>query len=153
ERRAQMRRLLLFLPVCLCMAPDYPDARPAARPARLTESFRDDGSSLPSKAEMERLARDKPIPFLENCLRRYVREVKGYRAVLQKQELIADRLQPTEVMDAKFRDEPHSVYLDWREGARKAERALFVEGENGGKMLARPKGKLAQFAVGNVVER
>ncbi|HMC65911.1 MAG TPA: DUF1571 domain-containing protein [Gemmataceae bacterium] len=148
-----MWRLLVCLPLCLCMAPDYADSPGGDRPARSVESFRDDGAALPRDADMERLAREKPIGFLENCLRKYAREVKGYRVVLQKQELIKGRLEPTEVIDVKFHEKPHSVYFNWLEGARKAERALYVEGENDGKMLARPKGKLQRLAVGDVVAR
>src|SRR5439155_19818648 len=123
-----MWRLLVCLPLCLCMAPDYADSPGGDRPARSVESFRDDGAALPRDADMERLAREKPIGFLENCLRKYAREVKGYRVVLQKQELIKGRLEPTEVIDVKFHEKPHSVYFNWLEGARKAERALYVEG-------------------------
>jgi hypothetical protein len=63
------------------------------------------------------------------------------------------KLQPTEVMEVQFREKPHSVYLRWLEGAGKAERVLYVEGENNGKLLARPKGALARAVAGDVVER
>jgi hypothetical protein len=102
---------------------------------------------------METLARQDPVAFLENCLRRYHREVTGYGCVMQKQERIGGKLQPREVVEAAFREKPFSAYLRWIEGARRAERALYVEGEHGGKMLARPTGFLARKIAGDVVER
>src|SRR5262249_20851095 len=135
------------------LASDYPDARPDGGRGKLTATFKDDGAPLPSNAEMKDLAQQEPRAFLENCMRRYDREVKGCTLVMQKQELISRRLQPTEVVDVTYRTKPHSVVLKWVEGARKADAALYVEGENEGKMLARPNGKLARFAVGDVVAR
>jgi len=118
------------------------------------ESVADDSSSpLPATAEMERLAKDDPIAFLENCLRRYQREVKGYTCTFQKQERINDRLQRTEVIEVAFREEPYSVLFRWVEGARLAERALYVEGENDGMLLVRPEGRLARRVAGDIVTR
>jgi hypothetical protein len=102
---------------------------------------------------MAQLAKEDPIAFLSECLARYDREVKGYRAIMQKQERIAGRLQPKEIIKVSFKEKPHSVLLVWMEGARRAERALYVDGENNGKMLARPNGLLARKVAGDVVER
>jgi hypothetical protein len=109
-----------------------------------------DKPDLPSAADMERLARDKPIEFLEACLRHYDRTVKGYTLVMQKQERIGGKLQRTELLDVAFRNQPHSVLLRWVEGARLAAASLYVEGENDGKMLVRPAGLLLG---GLIVER
>jgi len=110
-------------------------------------------ASPPSTDQMEQLAREDPIAFLENTLRRYKREVKSYSVTFHKQERIDGKLQKKELIEACFREEPHSVYFRWTEGARKAERALYVAGENNGKMLARPEGALARKLVGDIVER
>jgi hypothetical protein len=114
---------------------------------------KDTGSALPSNADMERLAQKQPIAFLENCLLRCGREVKGYTLTLHKQENIGGKIHPTEVIEVCFRDKPHSVLFKWVEGARLAERALYVEGENDGKMLARPSGTVARLVAGDVVAR
>lgn len=146
-----MRRLLVCLPMCLCLAPCAPTTQPRARTfARAVDQVKDDGAKLPDNAAMEQLAKDDPIAFLENCLRRYKRDVKGYRLTLQKQERIDGKMQKKEVIDVCFREEPHSVYFRWQEGARRAERVLFVAGENNNKMLALPAG-IAKLA--GVVER
>jgi hypothetical protein len=102
---------------------------------------------------MEQLAKEDPVTFLKTCLDHYGREVKGYHAVMQKQERIQGRLQPKEIIDVCFKENPHSVCMSWIEGARKAERVLYVDGANNGKMLARPSGVLARRIAGDVVER
>jgi hypothetical protein len=109
--------------------------------------------ALPDSLSMDHLAQNDPVAFLESCLDRYQREVRGYHLTMQKQERLNGKLQPKEIIDVCFREKPHSVYMCWIEGARKAERALYVEGENNGKMLARPNGALARKLVGDVVER
>src|SRR5436190_8787465 len=71
-------------------------------------------------------------------------QVDGYTLTMQKQESINGRLRPHEVIEVAFRERPHSVFMRWLEGAGRAERALYVEGENNGKLLARPKSGLAR---------
>ncbi|OAI53169.1 hypothetical protein AYO44_16250 [Planctomycetaceae bacterium SCGC AG-212-F19] len=150
-----MIRILLCLPLCLCLGSDRPNVEPAvpAAAAARADVVKDTGAALPSAAEMEKLARTDPVAFLENCIRRCVREVKGYSLTLQKQENIAGKIQPSEIVQVHFREKPHSVFFNWVEGARLAERVLYVEGENDGKMLARPKGGLARIVAGDVTAR
>jgi hypothetical protein len=112
-----------------------------------------DGGSLPHAAEMEEVARSDPVAFLETCLRRFQREVHGYRMVMQKQERIDGGLQPLEVIEVVLQEEPYRVFMRWREGARNAERVLFVEGENDGQLLARPNGALRRAIAGDVVAK
>jgi hypothetical protein len=100
---------------------------------------------------MPRLAKKDPVAFLRACLLRYGREVKGYRCTLQKQERLGGKLQRSEVIDVAFREKPFSALLDWREGARLAQRVLYVRGENRGKLLVRPAGWRSRFV--SVVER
>jgi hypothetical protein len=102
---------------------------------------------------MEKLAGKDPVAFLKACIRYFDRKVEGYTAVMQKRERIDGKLQAQEVLNVAVKEKPFSVYLEWTEGARLAERSLYVDGENGGKMLARPKGFLARQVVGDVVKR
>jgi hypothetical protein len=117
----------------------------------------DEGKSngaLPSQDEMERLARTNPVGFLQAALRRYQREnIQGYTLTLHKQENTGGRLNPPEVIEVAFRAKPHSVFFKWVEGARLAERVLYVAGENDDKMLARPAGAIARLVAGDVVGR
>jgi hypothetical protein len=145
-----MRRLLVlvFLPLLLSLAPPQPDTAPSPSAGpRAREKDRDaaeDKGPLPSAAEMERLAKEKPVEFLKQCLRTYDRNVKGYTANMQKQERLGGKLQPTEVTEIAFREDPYSVSMHWLEGARLAEAVVYVEGENNNQMLVRPAGMLAR---------
>jgi hypothetical protein len=113
-----------------------------------------DGQGL---AHREALPYPDPVAFLEKCLERYDREVRGYAVTLKKQERIQGKLRSPERIDALFRESPLSVYFHWRTGAdRKADKALYVEGKYDNKLLAVPHGvlgTLAKFAGRRVVER
>jgi hypothetical protein len=88
---------------------------------------------------MSRLAHERPLEFIRECLLRYKRNVRGYTLTMSKQERIGGELEKQpEVMEVAFREEPFSVFLKWDRGAKRAERVLFVEGENDDKILARP---------------
>ena len=70
------RKLLMILPLmglCLFL---IPDRAPIALsiPIASSSDYVDDGTTLPNDEVMARLARDKPVQFLETCLRRYNRE-------------------------------------------------------------------------------
>lgn len=97
----------------------------------------DDQKELPTNEEMERLAKTDPVRFLNNVLRRYNREVQGYSLTMSKQERMAGELKKKEVLAVHFRDEPHSVFLDWKQNAGLAQRVVFVEGQNNGNMLVK----------------
>ena len=143
-----MRRLLLCLPVCLVFISGLSSREP---PGTTTfEDVPDAGGPLPSEAAVERLAKNDPIAFLEACIRRYDREVKGYTAILRKQERIDGELQRSEIIEVAFREDPFSVLMKWKEGARRATAVLYVKGENGDKLLVRPAGV---FAVAGIVVR
>lgn len=133
-----MRRLWLCLPLCFALIPAIPRPEPARRETPPLPEVADRGGRLPDGPAMERLARTDPVAVLENCLRRYAREVKGYQAALLKQERIGGKLQRGEVIDVLFREGPFSVRLDWREGARLARRTLYVRGENNDRLLVLP---------------
>jgi hypothetical protein len=136
------------------MASDRRDTPAAANPTVVRANLvQDNGGQLPSNAEMEKLAQANPVAFFETCLRRYAREVKGYTCIMQTQERLDGKIHPREIIQVRYRDQPHSVFFNWVEGSRLAERALYVEGENDGKMLARPKGVAARLIAGDVVAR
>jgi hypothetical protein len=134
-----MRALLLCLVPCylLSAAPSATprDVRP---PERTVSPPPPENRPLPDALEMERLAREQPTEFLRWCLIRYTREVTSYRLTMSKQERIRNELQSPEVMQVAFREKPFSVCLKWDEGARKADRVLYVAGENHDRLLARP---------------
>src|SRR5262245_28685808 len=114
-----MRRLWICLPVCVLVAAQRPETKPPDDP-------------LPEK---------DPHAFVEKCLQRYDQAgIKGYTCRFIKQERIDGELKPTEKIDVAFRAAPLGVFFDWVEGARKATRVLYAEGENDDQMLCRPSG-------------
>lgn len=143
-----MRMSLLCLPLCLLCISDSSSTQPP--PPATFRDVADNGNPLPRESEMERLARTDPIAFLEACIRRYDREVKGFEAILIKKERIDGKIEPSEVIDVAFRESPFSVLMKWKEGARKAAATLYVKGENRDQLLVRPNGV---FAFAGIVTR
>jgi hypothetical protein len=108
-------------------------------PALASKDDPSDGPQPDSK-EMEALARRRPVAFLETCLRYYDQMVQGYQVVMQKQERLQGKIQKKETIQVAFRENPFSVSMRWLEGARKADRVVYVKGENDDMMLAHPAG-------------
>jgi hypothetical protein len=134
-------RQLACLPFCLLLAPVPSAAVLSGAPPQ----------AAPVAAE-EPLPGGDVVAFLEKCVQRYEQQaIHGYSVILHKQERIGGKLQPSEEIECFYREKPHSVFMHWLRGQRKAESSLYVEGENGGKMLARPAGLAGVFV--KVVER
>ena len=122
-------RMGLCLPLFLLLTAACRHKPPEARLPTTTEKIQ---KKLPAADAVE---------ILQKCLERYDRRgVKGYRMIMEKQERIDGRLQPREVVEVYFRTKPYSVFMRWLNGARLAKSVLYVEGENGGQMLAHPAG-------------
>jgi hypothetical protein len=68
-------------------------------------------------------------------------QVNDYVSTLVMQERLEGELRPRSVGLIKFR-KPYSVYLKWHEGPQAGTQALYVAGENDGKVLARKGGLL-----------
>jgi len=137
-----MRHLLVCLPICLLMASDtIPPLRLQERTA--LQEVQDRGDALPDEASMVRLAKNDPVAFLEWCLIRYDREVKGYRVRLQKHERIEGKLNPTEDIKVDFQENPFSVLFTYDAEPRPARRVLYVKPED-----EKDKGKLIAQLVG-----
>jgi hypothetical protein len=158
-----MKKLLLYLPMLILGLPllamlllaAASKGEKKATPVKkaVVPGVLGDEKRLADAGDMAKLAKEEPVRFLENCLARYRRDVQGYQCTMQKQERLKGKLWPKETIEVFFKEKPHSVLMRWLGGARKAERALYVEGENDGKMLARPNGVLARKIVGDVVVR
>jgi len=138
-----MRWLLLGLPSVLLLCLVGYLARPEAAP----EDIHDQPVADYKQSEIT-----DPIAFLEECLARYDKEVRGYSLIMYKQERIGGRLQDPENIQVYFKEKPFSVYFQWINGARLAERALYVKGENDDKALARPAKPLYRLLRGDVVQ-
>lgn len=134
-----LRWVLLGLPSALLLALVVYLSRPEAEP----EVF----VSRPVADNSAPIDPD-PLNALEMSLKRYDREVKGYDAILYKQERIDGYLHKPEEIQVHFKEKPFSVFLRWLRGERRAKTALYVAGQNGGQMLVRPTGLiLSRFVV------
>ena len=137
-----MRWKLLLIPVlmvvCLLIARDRAPVALSVPTISAASTYVDDGRTLPEEATFARLAKDNPVKFLDACLRRYNREIHGYSGVLRKQERLNCKLQAVEVIDYWFEEEPYSVMMKWKDGARLASASLYVEGRDNDKMLVLP---------------
>lgn len=71
-----------------------------------------------SQDEFDTLARTRPLAMLEAALRRVEGELRGYRAVMTKQERIGGKLFPPETIRVSCREEPFAVRMIWDAGAR-----------------------------------
>lgn len=143
-----MRRLLLCLPLFLVSISDSSSTE-SPRESHFNP-VEDNGAPLPSEKKMLGLAKSDPIAFLETCIRRYDREVKGYTATLRKQERLGGELQRSEQIAVAFREDPFSVVMRWKEGARRASAVMYVKGENNDQLLVKPAGALA---IAGIVRR
>lgn len=157
-----MKRIFLPLAPCLILMPllgyvvhaNFSTGEAAYSPLEASSvSETVNADDVPGADEMEKLAKSDPVAFLDKCLDRYRREVKGYQAIFHKQERIGGKLNRPEEIEVFFRENPHSVCMIWKSGARLAERSLYVEGQNKNKILVRPNGGVRRLAAGDVVER
>jgi hypothetical protein len=128
--------LRCLVPCCLLAAAPSGPAYSVSPPERRVP---DNGAPLSDAARMEALARTDAVAFLEECLRRYQRDVTGYTATLQKQERLGGELGGREVIRVAFRESPYGVALEWLEGGHRAFRVLYVAGENDNQLLAAVK--------------
>jgi hypothetical protein len=127
--------------LCLSAAPVAPPAPPPAPPAELT--FTPTAAGIPTAAEFDQLVRTDPIAAVEAGIRRYQREVSGFRAVFHKRERIGGKLRDAEVIRVAYRDEPFAVLMRWDQGGGMADATLYVQGENAGQMQV----KLARIGL------
>jgi hypothetical protein len=149
-----MRRLLLLLPVCLCLAPNRTpgDLRPETVTTARVEFTGD--KPLPTDAEFDAMcANNDALGVLEASIRRYREQYTGYTSVLHKQERVGETLREPEVCEVAFREKPFSVYMKWRVGADQAKASLYVAGENNDKILINPNYRIAALVRLNSVAR
>ena len=92
-----------------------------------------------AESRLEALLQQQPLAFLDQCLEKGTSEVKSYTCVFRKRERVEGKLRDPEKIEIHFRQEPFSVRMHWLEGGGAAQTVLYVDGENDGKLLARPK--------------
>jgi hypothetical protein len=103
-----------------------PDLSSRSKPANAA-------TSIPVENPIERALRT-----IRSCQSRF-ESVNDYTCTFYKRERIDGRLTPLYVMSMKARTRPKSIYFKF-EDPYKGREAIFVEGQNGGKILAHDVG-------------
>jgi hypothetical protein len=110
---------------------------PAEVPAKPSEEV---PPAAPDLAALTRMAQSDHNALLEYCLRYYNTHYHDYTCLFIKQERLQDTLGPAQTIEAKFLQQPFGVVLHWVENAPSGDLAIYVEGENDGKMIVHPNG-------------
>jgi hypothetical protein len=87
--------------------------------------------------EFDALVQKDPVQFLERCLAQCQRDAQNYRCIFAKRERVNGSLGKRETILVHFREKPFSVHMEWKDGIQLCFGSLYVEGENGGNLLAR----------------
>src|SRR5260370_42505812 len=96
EGGGMISSVLVGLVPCLVVIPHLvplPEQIGEDGPRTNPSEFKDDGKVLPEAERLAALAKKDCIAFMEACLRRHNREVKGYTLTMYKQERINGKLQ------------------------------------------------------------
>jgi len=94
-------------------------------------------ASVASKSAAKEIER---FHGLLNEARQAAGQLERYSATLEKQVRINGELCDPETIDIKVRHQPFAVYMKWQSDGKEA---LYAEGENDGKLVARPTRGLA----------
>ena len=123
--------------VCLAWAAAFEAAPAPALPEGARKAVFTD-----SPEEMQKLAASDPLEFLRKSLRWCDERVLDYRCQFQKQEKIEGVILKTETMQMKFRAKTFSLYIKWVGDVSAGQEAVYVEGQNDGKVAVHPSGLL-----------
>lgn len=87
-------------------------------------------TSLTPEQKLQRHLQADPADALKALLANYEREIRDYRCTFIKKERVNGTLCDEQVMEAKFKEDPFSVYLNWTElGGSLAQKAIYVDGK------------------------
>jgi len=94
------------------------------------------------------LAKTDQIALLKWSMEHYEKNVRDYQGTLYKQECIAGKLGKEQVIRFKFKENPFSIFMQWRKNAGPTDRLLYVEGMHDNKMIVHPK----TFLLGMIIK-
>ena len=124
--------------VCTCLTVGC-NATPEDSPLDLGPTPASAPPAAPA-VDLERLAEADPLAFLERCRDETARAVRATRGTLLMRERIRGKLGPQQRIHFAFRERPHSVRMDWKEGVGLARKTCYVAGHNDGHLLVQPSG-------------
>jgi hypothetical protein len=96
-------------------------------------------AAIPSAIEFDSLVASDPIAAIAAGLARFERDVRGYSCMLHKQERINGDLGNVERIRHAVREQPFAVSMEWLQGGGSAKAALYIRGENGGRMKVKTR--------------
>jgi hypothetical protein len=125
-----------------------------AEPAKTTESglkgklitpivnfFRADKTTISDNDFLDFAANDYG-KLLQTMKDNYDSAIVDYTGTFNKQERVKNKLLKAQVIDFKFRNKPFSIFMNWKKNPGKADRILYVKGQNNDKMVVHPRGLL-----------
>lgn len=120
-------------------------SRTSDAPLQLAANRVDGASPGQNSAEDENANQQQPAGLehfhkLLQEARTATSQVDRYKATLEKQVRLNGELCDPETIDIKVRHRPFAVYMKWQSDGKEA---LYAEGENNGKLVARPTRGLA----------
>ena len=86
------------------------------------------------------LARTDHEALLQYCIDTYDAKHQDYSCRLVKHEVIRGKDHGRQEMAVRFKQNPYSVYMEWKKGAGLAGKVIYVQGKNGDQMLVEPYG-------------
>jgi hypothetical protein len=73
------------------------------------------------------LAQRDPLALVHLGRERFERDVRDYRCVLLKQELLGDELTPVQEVEVRIRQAPRAIFMLWQQNATQVKRALYKD--------------------------
>jgi len=95
-------------------------------------------------ALVERASR-APLDLLKDAVSLYDASIRDYEGIFAQQAIFKGKLEKLSISRFRFRQSPFSVAMHVTEGADRADRMLYVEGKNDGKLLVHPTGFLGKL--------
>lgn len=150
--------MLLITPLAIWFVSSLHIPSPSKTPALLPKAAAgpQDIEPVPA-ATVEELLKHNPMAVVRMGRERYDREIRDWRAILLKQELLPDGLTPVQEIEVRYRNSPQTVYMTWMANAGGARRALWMPGDprfvdQQGRALARvePNGTLVRLVTTDV---
>jgi hypothetical protein len=161
ENRMTKRRGMIYLagmlfaagPLATWVFSSMPTTPPQSVVVPVEQVQEADATTTPDLAE---LAKRDPMALVRKGVAWFEENVKEYRTVLVKQELLGKELSDVQEVEVRVRQNPLSVYMVWLKNADQAKRALwidtadFVNSAGEKTSLVEPAGAVARLFVSQV---
>lgn len=140
-------KLSIGLVVCtamLCLLDQRKNGDKSEESTAIAEVQSSDENSQPERspaiAATERLDPFADMRAALSVAKQKANELESYTAMMEMQEEVNGQLKPLSNIRFKLRRQPFSVYMRWESNGQEA---LFVDGQNAGRLLAKPANGLA----------